>query len=120
MVVAGGLSAFACCVGSVLFLGRSMVLLHARPIFILALLFCAALPSLGTSGQLISISEANIAFHLFPETRLEVPVFNHANRIVRATLTVEMLGNDSNAVISRHERVFEAKLCSSTATLQCH
>jgi hypothetical protein len=110
--------ALVSCSGTVLFLGRSMAVRHARPIFILALLFCAALPSLGTSGQLISISEANIAFHLFPETRLEVPVFNHANRIVRATLTVEMLGNDSNAVIARHERVFEAKLGSSTVTLE--
>jgi hypothetical protein len=94
-----------------------MAVRHARPIFILALLFCAALPSLGTSGQLISASEANIAFHLFPETRLEVPVFNHANRVVRATLTVEMLGNDSNAVIARHERVFEAKSGSCTVKL---
>jgi MG2 domain len=94
-----------------------MAVRHARPIFILALLFCAALPSLGTSGELISVSEANIAFHLFPETRLEVPVFNHANRVVRASLTVEMLGNDSNAVIARHERVFEAKPGSCTVTL---
>jgi hypothetical protein len=94
-----------------------MAVRHARPIFILALLFCAALPSPGTSGELISVSEANVAFHLFPETRLEVPVFNQANRVVRATLTVEMLGNDSNAVIARHERVFQASPGNSTVTL---
>ena len=102
---------------TVLLLGRSMAVRHARPIFVLALLFCAALPSPGTSGELISVSEANVAFHLFPETRLEVPVFNQANRVVRATLMVEMLGNDSNAVIARHERVFEASPGNSTVTL---
>jgi hypothetical protein len=105
------------CSRTVLLLGRITAVRHARPIFVLALLFCAALPSLGTSVQLISVSEANVAFHLFPETRLEVPVFNQANRAVRATLTVEMLGNDSNAVIARHERVFKARPGSSTVTL---
>jgi hypothetical protein len=107
----------ASCSLVVLLLGRGMAVRHARPIFTLALLFCAALPSLGTSGQLISLSEASVAFHLFPETRLEVSVFNRANRAVRATLAVEMLGNDSNTVIARHERVFEAKLGSYTVTL---
>jgi hypothetical protein len=102
------------CSRTVLLLGRSM---SVRPIFILALLLCAALPSPGTSGQLISVSEANVAFHLFPETRLEVPVFNRANRAVRATLTVEMLGNNSNAVIARHESIFEAGSGNSTVTL---
>jgi hypothetical protein len=87
------------------------------PISILAVLFCSALPSQGASGQPISVSEAGIAFHLFPETRVEVPVFNHANRVVPATLVVEMLGDDSNRVITRHETAFEARLGRQTVTL---
>lgn len=96
---------------------RRMAVRRARPIFILSVLFCAVLPSPGAPGSPISVSELNVAFHLFPETRLEIPVFNRANRAVRATLTVEMLGNDSNAVIARHERIFEAGPGNSTVTL---
>jgi hypothetical protein len=94
-----------------------MAVRHARPILILALLFCSVLPSLGSSGQPISVSEAKIAFHLFPEPRVEVPVLNHAIQVVRATLAMELLGNDSNRVIAHHETTFAAEPGSHIVTL---
>src|SRR5258708_2635433 len=102
---------------TVLLLGRSMAVRHARPILILALLFCSVSTSLGSSGEPISVSEAKIAFHLFPETRVEVPVFNHGNQVVRASLTLELLGDDSNRMMARHERAFAAAPGSHTVTL---
>ena len=54
-------------------------------------------------------ASSNTSVYLFPETRVEVPVFNHAHRAFPASLVVEILGDESNKVIARHERHFEAR-----------
>ena len=94
-----------------------MTVRHASPTLILAIIFCSVSASLGSSGRSISVSEAKIAFHLFPETRVDVPVFNHGNHVVRATLAMELLGDDSNRVIARHEKAFAAAPGSHPVTL---
>lgn len=89
----------------------------ARKSSLILLFVFLANVSQAVPGSPISVSEVNVAFHLFPKPRLVFPVFNHLNQIVSATIAVEMLGDDSNVVIAHHERVFQATVGDSTVTL---
>ena len=82
-----------------------------------ALLYGLLLCATSACAQGLSVAEASVAFHLFPQPHIEVPVVNPAKQAVGATLAVEIIGNDSDKLIAQHERAFTAQPGSQTVTL---
>jgi hypothetical protein len=61
----------------------------------------------GNYGQSVSVDEAKIEFHLFPETVVDVPLFNHSGHPLHGSLLVEMLAEDSNRIVDQQTKDFQ-------------
>jgi hypothetical protein len=79
---------------------------------------CAAALAQRSPDPPVTVDESKIALHLFPSTRLDIPLSNRSGYPVHGTLLVEVLGNNSNQVVDLFTDEFDLSPGTQVRTIR--